>query len=145
MNAMLPDDHLAVVVLQNVDRFGSMRVSMPEELASEVLDVALPPSPVRIDNAIMQKAREWLGRIADKRIDRTQLTAEFSKYLTDQLVAQSDFAALGKPQALIPIASMSGDGGVTTYEFLVRYPHEQWRYKLTLTKDLKVAGLLLTQ
>jgi CubicO group peptidase (beta-lactamase class C family) len=145
MNALLPDDHLAVIVLENVDRFGSMRVAMPEEVASQVLDVALPPSPVRIDNAIMQKAKEWLGRIADKRIDRTQLTPAFSTYLTDRLVAQSDFASLGKPQSIVPIASMPGEDDTTTYEFLVRYPREQWHYKLTLTKDLKVAGLLLTQ
>lgn len=145
MNALLPDDHLAVVVLQNVDRFASPRVSMPEEVASEVLDIALPPQHVRVDNAIMVKAREWLGRIADKRIDRTQLTPEFSSYLTDQLVAQSNFAALGKPQDLVPIASIAGPGDTTTYEFLVRYSHDQYRYKLTLTKDLKVAGLLLTQ
>jgi hypothetical protein len=145
MNALLPDDHIAVIVMQNVDTFSSRRVSMPEEVASEVLDVAMPPQPVRLDNAIMQKASEWLGRIADKRIDRTQLTPEFSTFLTDQLVAQSNFAALGKPQAMIPIASMPGDANTTIYEFLVRYPHEEWYYKLGLTKDLKVSALLLTK
>ena len=145
MNALLPDDHIAVIVLENVDRFGSMHVAMPEEVASEVLDVAMPPSPVRVDNIIMQKAKEWLGRIADKRIDRTQLTPAFSNFLTDQLVAESNFAALGKPQAIIPVASIAGEGGSTIYEFLVKYPKQQWRYKLTLTKDLKVDGLLLTQ
>jgi D-alanyl-D-alanine carboxypeptidase len=145
MNALLPDDHIAVIVLENVDRFASPRVAMPEEVASQVLDIVLPPSAVRVDNIIMAKAREWLARIADKRIDRTQLTANFSAYLTDDLVAKANFAALGKPQTLIPVASISQPDGSTTYEFLVHYPHQQFRYKLTLTKDLKVDGLLLSQ
>ena len=145
MNALLPDDHIAVIVLENTDRFGSRRVAAPEALAADVLDILIRPAAMHVDNAIVQKATEWLTRIADKKIDRTQLTPAFSAYLTDSLVAKSDFAALGKPQALIPISSTAGPNGETTYEFLVRFAHDQWHYKLTLTKDNKIDGLNLEQ
>ncbi len=144
MNAILPDDNIAVIVLENTDRFGSRRVASPEAIAADVLDILMPPAAMHIDNQVMTKAREWLARIADKRIDRTQLTPAFSAYLTDSLVARSNFAALGKPQALVPIASRSGDNGDVVYEFFVRFPREHYHYKLTLAKDGKIDGLLLT-
>lgn len=145
MNAILPDDNIAVIVLENTDRFTSRRVASPEALAADVLDILIPPAAMHVDNAVMTKAREWLARIADKRIDRTQLTPAFSTYLTDSLVAQSNFAALGKPEALVPIASTAGDNGDVVYEFFVRFPHDHYHYKLTLAKDGKIDGLVLTR
>jgi hypothetical protein len=144
MNAILPDDNIAVVVLQNTDRFSSLRVASPEAIAADVIDILVPPATMRVDNAVMTKAREWLARIADKRIDRTQLTPAFSAYLSDSLVARSNFAALGKPEALVPIASSAGDNGDVVYEFFVRFPHDHYHYKLTLAKDGKIDGLWLT-
>jgi D-alanyl-D-alanine carboxypeptidase len=144
MNAILPDDNISVVVVENTDRFTSRRVAMPEAIAADVLDILIPPAAMHVDNAVMGKAREWLARIADKRIDRTQLTPAFSAYLTDSLVARSNFSALGKPEALVPIASSAGDNGDVVYEFLVRFPHEHYHYKLTLAKDGKIDGLVLT-
>jgi CubicO group peptidase (beta-lactamase class C family) len=144
MNAILPDDNVAVIVVENTDRFTSRRVASPEALAADVLDILMPPAVMHVDNAVMSKAREWLARIADKRIDRTQLTPAFSTYLTDSLVAQSNFAALGKPETLVPIASIPGDNGDVVYEFFVRFPHDHYHYKLTLAKDGKIDGLVLT-
>ncbi|HTA38374.1 MAG TPA: hypothetical protein VK760_04835, partial [Candidatus Acidoferrales bacterium] len=86
---------------------------------------------------------EWLERIADKRIDRTELTPAFSAYLTDDLVAKSDFAAFGKLQTIVPISSTTEANGVTLYEFVVQYPHDQFHYKFAVTQDGKVDGLLL--
>ncbi len=143
MNAILPDDNIAVIVLENTDRFTSRRVAMPEAIAADVLDILMPPAAMHVDNLVIAKAREWLARLADKRIDRTQLTPAFSAYLSDSLVARSNFAALGKPEALVPIASSAGDNGDVVYEFLVRFPHEHYHYKLTLTKDGKINGLVL--
>ncbi len=144
MNAILPDDNVAVVVLENTDRFSSRRVASPEAIAADVIDILMPPATMHVDNAVIAKAREWLTRIANKEIDRTQLTPQFSAYLTDSLVARSNFAALGKPEALVPIASSAGDNGDVVYEFLVRFPHEHYHYKLTLAKDGKIDGLVLT-
>ena len=143
MNALLPDDHIAVIVLANADDMGSPSVIQPETVAARVLDIVTPPEETHLDNAIVQRAREWLQRLAEHRIDRTQLTPQFSDYLTDSLVSKSNLASLGKLQTIVPISSMVGDNGSTVYEFLVRYPHEQYHYRLSVMKDGKIDGLVL--
>jgi D-alanyl-D-alanine carboxypeptidase len=143
INALLPDNHVAVVVLMNVDSFHGGRVASPAMLAAQVLDVIAPPSAARLDNAIVARAEEWLQRLADKHIDRTQLTPAFSTYLTDDLVSRSDFAALGKLQTIVPISSTTEDNGDTLYEFLVRYPHARYHYKFALARDGKIDELVL--
>ena len=142
MNALLPDDHLAVIVLANVDSFRSASVVQPEEVAAEILDIVLPPERANVDNAIVARAKEWLGRIASRNIDRTQLTPAFSAYLTDDLVAHAGFAALGKPLDFIPIGSSTG-AGETVYEFLVRFQSGRFRYKFGLTPDGKIGEIWL--
>ena len=145
MNALLPDDHVAVIVLANTDSLHSRDVVAPEDVAAQILDIVLPPARAHIDNAVIERATEWLGRIADKNIDRTQLTPSFSAYLTDDLVARANFAALGKPLDVIPIASSTQSGDGTLYEFLVRFQHGQYHYRFGLTADGKVDEILLTR
>jgi len=144
MNALLPDDHVAVIVLTNVDAFHSRDVVAPEDVAGQILDIVLPPQRAHIDNAVVERATEWLGRIADKNIDRTQLTPAFSAYLTDDLVARTDFAALGKPLDIIPIASSTQSNDGTLYEFLVRFASGQYHYRFGLTADGKIDEIFLT-
>jgi CubicO group peptidase (beta-lactamase class C family) len=143
MNALLPDDHIAVIVLANRDGFRSS-FAAPEAIAAQILDIVLPPAAAHVENTVLARAREWLARLAEHRIDRTQLTVSFSAYLTDDLVVKSNFAALGKPQTFVPISSTIASNGDTVYEFLVRFPHEQYHYRFTLTKDGKINGLVLT-
>jgi D-alanyl-D-alanine carboxypeptidase len=143
MNALLPDDHVAVIVLANTDSLHSRDVVAPEDVAAQILDIVLPPQRAHVDNAIVERATEWLGRIANKNIDRTQLTPAFSSYLTDDLVARADFAALGKPLDVIPIASWTQTEDGTVYEFLVRFAHGQYHYRFGLTPDGKINEILL--
>ncbi|MHB8147595.1 MAG: serine hydrolase domain-containing protein, partial [Vulcanimicrobiaceae bacterium] len=143
MNALLPDDHIAVIVLTNVDMFASGNMLQPEALASRILDIVAPPSVAHLDNAVVSRAREWLERLAADRIDRTQLTASFSAYLTDALVARSNFAHYGKILALVPVSSTNRENGDTMYEFLVRYPKVTYHYRFTVAKDGKIDGLQL--
>jgi D-alanyl-D-alanine carboxypeptidase len=139
MNALLPDDHIAVIVLTNADSFKGGHVADPRTIAARILDQIDPPASAHLDNAVVSRAKEWLTRLAERQIDRTQLTADFSAYLTDSLVARENFAALGKLQAIVPIASSANPSGGTTYEFLVRYPHDvQFHYKFGITKDNKI-------
>ncbi len=144
MNALLPDDHVAVIVFTNVDNFHSSAVVQPEDVAANILDIVLPPARANVNNAIVARATEWLGRIADKNIDRTQLTPAFSAYLTDDLVAKANFAAMGKPLDIIPISSASQDGGGTLYEFIVRFQNGRYHYRFGLTPDGKINEILLT-
>jgi D-alanyl-D-alanine carboxypeptidase len=143
MNALLPDDHVAVIVFANVDPLRSRSVVQPEGVAAQILDIVLPPARTQVDNAIVGRATEWLKRIADKNIDRTQLTPAFSTYLTDDLVTHADFAAFGKPLDVIPIASVSQSDGGTLYEFLVRFQSGTYHYRFGLTSDGKIDELLL--
>ena len=143
MNALLPDDHAAVIVLSNADGSHDNQVAMPETIATRILDQVAPPATTRLDNAIVTRAKEWLDRLADHQIDRTQLTPDFSAYLTDRLIARENFAALGKLQAIVPISSTSSPND-TVYEFLVRFPHEiQYHYRFGITKENKIDEILL--
>ncbi len=143
MNALLPDDHIAVIVVANTDSMAAGTVVSPLQLASEVLDVILPPERAHVDNAIVERAKEWLERIADKHIDRTQLTPAFSAYLTDAVLAHAGYAALGKPLAMVPIASRNGSDGSTVYEFLVRFQHGQYHYRFGVMPNGKINEILL--
>jgi CubicO group peptidase (beta-lactamase class C family) len=143
MNAMLPDDHIAVIVLSNTDAERSAAVISPEAMAAHILDIVAPPVTAHVESAIVERARDWLERLADHQIDRTQLTPAFSAYLTDDLIAKSNFASLGKVQTIVPIASEAAPGGGTVYEFLVRFAHEQDHYRFSVTKDGKIDGLVL--
>ncbi len=138
MNALLPDDHVAVIVLVNADTFGG-NATLPEEIAGRILDVLVPPSAEHVDNAIVARARDWIGRLASGNIDRTQLTREFSNYLSDRVVRQANIAAYGRVISMIPLASTPSPGGATQYEFLVRFTHAVRHYHITLTSDGKIA------
>lgn len=143
MNALLPDDHIAVVVFTNTDAERSPQVVQPETMAARILDIIAPPATAHVEPAIVQRAREWLQRLSDHRIDRTQLTPAFSSYLTDDLIQKSNLASLGKIQTMVPIASVGTKDGGTEYEFLVRFAHEQDHYRFAVTKAGKIDGLWL--
>jgi D-alanyl-D-alanine carboxypeptidase len=137
INAVLPSEHVAVIVLSNADT-SSEQITIPAELAGRILDLVAPPATAHLDNAVVARAREWLGRLATRQIDRTQLTPYFSDYLTDAVVAKANVAALGTLQAIVPISSTTESNGDTLYEFLVRYPRVQYHYKFAVTSDGKI-------
>lgn len=144
MNALLPDDHIAVIVLANTDSAHSAAMISPEGLTARITDILLPPRGTEVDTTVVSRAKEWLGRLAARNIDRTQLTPAFSTYLTDQLVARSDVRALGKVTAVVPTASMSERSGNTLYEFLVRFSRGgEYRYRVGLTPQGKIYELSL--
>jgi D-alanyl-D-alanine carboxypeptidase len=143
MNAVLPDDHVAVVVLTNVSSAG-ISTALPERVAGEILDALMRPSAQHVDNSVISRAREWLNRLAEGHIDRTQLTADFSTYLTDDVVRNARIASYGKVVSMIPIASVPAANGATEYEFLVHFARESLHYRLTLSSDGKIAFISFT-
>jgi D-alanyl-D-alanine carboxypeptidase len=142
MNALLPGEHMAVIVFSNADspRGG---VTLPEEVGARVLDVLAPPVATHLDNTVVTQAKEWLGRLASRQIDRSALTPAFSAYLTDALVASENIASLGQLQAIVPISSATESNGDTLYEFIVQYPHAQYHYHFEVAPDGKIDGLQL--
>ncbi len=142
MNALLPDQHVAVIVLTNADSLGESTVQ-PELVANRILDVVAPLPPAHFANVILTRAGEWLGRLARGDIDRTQLTPAFSQYLTDQLVEQTDLKSLGPVISMVPIESYQSSDD-TVYVFDVRFRRGALRYQFKVTPDGKVDGIQLS-
>lgn len=142
MNALLPDQHVAVIVLTNTDSLHGQDVVSPERIANRILDVVAPLPPAHFANAIMQRASEWLGRLARDDIDRTQLTPQFSQFLSDQVVIRADLKGAGPVLSMVPIESFQRSGD-TVYVFDVKFRSGAYRYQFTLAPDGKIDGLLL--
>ncbi len=143
MNALLPDEHVAVIVLSNADSLHAQTTVSPERLANHVLDIVAPLPPASFGNVIMQRAGEWLGRLQRLDLDRTQLTPQFGQYLTDQVVIRADLKGLGPVQSMVPIESFERSGD-TVYVFDVKFAHGALRYDFALAPDGKIDGLLFT-
>ncbi|HEY2477090.1 MAG TPA: serine hydrolase domain-containing protein [Candidatus Cybelea sp.] len=143
MSALLPQQHVGVIVLSNADSFHGP-VAIPEELGARILDLIVPPTTAHLDNAIVDRAKEWLSRLATGRIDRDELTPNFSAYLTDDLVAHDNVAALGPLVSIVPESSTTEKSGNTLYEFLVHYRRAHYHYEFELTPAGKIDGLSLT-
>lgn len=140
-NALLPEEHVGIIVFSNAD--GSHNVALPEEIGARVLDLIVPPRSTRMDNAIVERARDWLGRLTTGQIERGELTASFSAYLTDDLVEHDNFGRLGPLISIVPLSSTSETNGDTLYEFLVRFRRGQYHYDFELSPDGKIDGLRL--
>jgi D-alanyl-D-alanine carboxypeptidase len=142
MNAMLPDEHLSVIVLANADSLNGATTVEPERLANRILDIIAPLPPAHFGNLITTRATEWLGRLARVDVDRTQLTTAFSQYLSDQVVHRADVASLGPALSLVPVESYQRSDD-TVYVFDVRFRHGAYRFDFTLAPDGKIDGLFL--
>jgi CubicO group peptidase (beta-lactamase class C family) len=140
VNALLPDQHVAVIVLANADSLSGETTVQPERLADRILNVIAPLPPAHFGSTITQRAAEWLGRLQRVDIDRTQLTPSFSQYLSDQLVHQADFAEYGPVLSVVPVESYQQSGD-TVYVFDVRFRRGSYRFHFTLAPDAKVDGL----
>src|SRR5579872_1153857 len=142
MNALLPDEHVAVIVLANADSLGGETTVEPERLADRILNAIAPLPPAHFGSTITQRAAEWLDRLQRVDIDRTQLTSDFSQYLSDQLVHQADFASYGPVLSLVPVESYQ-DSDDTVYVFDVKFRRAGFRFHFKLAPDAKVDGLFL--
>jgi CubicO group peptidase (beta-lactamase class C family) len=141
MNALLPSQHVSVIVLSNADSLHGS-VTIPEQVAARVLDV-LAPAPVALDNPVITKAKDWLERLASGQIDRAALTPSFSAYLTDEVIAHANFSSLGQLQEIVPVSSTTETNGDTLYDFLVRYPHAEYHYHFEVAPNGKIDGISL--
>ncbi len=141
-NALLPNEHVAVIVFSNADSFHGA-VTTPESIGNRILNLLLPPATAALDNAVITRAKEWLLRLASGRIDRAELTPTFSAYLSDDLIARENFSALGRLEEIVPVSSTTESNGDTLYEFLVHYPRAQYEYHFEVAPDGKIDGITL--
>jgi CubicO group peptidase (beta-lactamase class C family) len=142
-NALLPQQHVAVIVFSNADSLHGP-TTIPESLAGRILDLIVPPTTARLDNATIERAKEWLTLLASGHVRRDELTPAFSAYLTDDFIARQNLAGLGPLLSIVPISSTAEADGDTLYEFLVRYRYAQYHYDFELTAQGKIDGIRLT-
>jgi D-alanyl-D-alanine carboxypeptidase len=142
MNAELPEDHIAVIVLANAGSSAGETTMSPERMANRILDLVAPLPAATFSSVIVQRASDWLGRLQRLDIDRTQLTPAFSQYLTDQVVIDADLKSEGPLESIVPVESFERSGD-TVYVFDVRFRRGAMRCEFSLTPDGKIDQLLL--
>jgi len=142
MNALLPEQHVGVIVFSNADSV-HVPTTIPEGLGGRILDLIVPSSTAHLSNATIERAREWLTLLASGHILRDELTPAFSAYLTDDFVARQNLAGLGPLLSIVPVSSTAESNGDTLYEFLVRYRYAQYHYDFEITAQGKIDGIRL--
>jgi CubicO group peptidase (beta-lactamase class C family) len=142
MNALLPEQHVGVIVFSNADSL-HVPTTIPEGLGGRILDLIVPSSTAHLSNATIERAREWLTLLASGHIRRDELTPAFSAYLTDDFVARQNLAGLGPLLSIVPVSSTAESNGDTLYEFLVRYRYAQYHYDFEITAQGKIDGIRL--
>jgi CubicO group peptidase (beta-lactamase class C family) len=142
MNALLPEQHVGVIVFSNADSL-HVPTTIPEGLGGRILDLIVPSTTARLNNATIERAKEWLTLLASGHVRRDELTPAFSAYLTDDFVARQNIAGLGPLLSIVPVSSTAESNGDTLYEFLVRYRYAQYHYQFELTAQGKIDGIRL--
>lgn len=142
MNELLPDQHIAVIVLANAGGVRGRSTVSPERIANRILAIVAPLPPVTFSSSITQRAASWIGRLQRLDIDRTELTPAFSKYLSDQVVIRAGLKSEGPLESIVPVESYDRSGD-TVYVFDIRFRGGWMRYEFALAADGKVDGLLL--
>ncbi len=137
--ALFPDDDTSIVVFSNATPSASSstigRAIAEEIYGNAAADAGLP------DAAVL--ARSWLLDLAQGRIDRSAITADFNALMTPARVAQaaSTLAPLGTPQVRNARAALRG--GLVVNTLTVTYPTKTLQAILYRTHDGKIAELFL--
>jgi D-alanyl-D-alanine carboxypeptidase len=143
MNALLPDRHIAVIVLANAGMSAENESTVePERVANRILDAIAPLPQAHVANDVVARATEWIGRLQGNRIDRTQLTADFSQYLSDAVVERANLKGYGPLISLTPIESDQRSNDVV-YVFDAKFRSGSARFLFGLTPDGKIDELFL--
>jgi D-alanyl-D-alanine carboxypeptidase len=132
-NEVYPDDHVAIVVLTNMDATGT-----PEQIASSISKTIFAST-----DPATPKTTEQMRKIFDElqkgRIDRAQFTSNANAYFDDQAI--KDFASslgpLGTPQEFIQ-AGQSLRGGMTLRRYRIKFPAKTLRLTTFIMPDGKI-------
>ena len=152
LNAIFPDDGLAIVVLSNGYGFDGQA----DRVVREIFETYYPPTAAELaagftpapdeDEAIRARVKEWVTRFASGNIDRAQLTPSMSEVLTPDIVAQSSaiLAQYGEPQKFAYAGKQSIDAG-TLYTYRVEYTSKVLRWIFVLAPDGKITRARFAQ
>jgi D-alanyl-D-alanine carboxypeptidase len=147
-NLMLPDARLAVIVLTDADYSSPDRLSQKiaelfeprskesrKSSATAVAPVAPPPP-----DSELAAAKMWFHRMQVGHIDRDALTADFSAFLSDSMIAGAarTLGPFGTPRSF-SLTDEGERGGMTTSVYRVTFARrvvQIWMYR---TRDAKLA------
>ncbi|MGA8808726.1 MAG: serine hydrolase domain-containing protein [Thermoanaerobaculia bacterium] len=132
-NEVYPDDHVAIVVLTNMDA-----ASASEQIAGSISRTIFAST-----DPATPKTTEQMRRIFDElqkgRIDRAQFTSNANAYFDDQAI--KDFASslgpLGTPQEFVQ-AGQSLRGGMTLRRYRIKFPTKTLRLTTFIMPDGKI-------
>lgn len=139
-NLVWPDDKLAVAVLTNQDASGAAG-----EIATRVRDAlfrAVSPAIVESD----RRVKQMLVELADKKLDKSRLTANLASYFTDEAIAEfadtlRPLGALGE----IEQQSFARRGGMTFRRYKAKYGDQAMSISVYETDDGKLEQFLLSK
>lgn len=121
-NAVYPDDHVAVVVLTNLDA-----TSASGDIASRIANLLFATTDPATPKATEQ-ARKIFEALQKGQIDRSLFTSNANAYFSD--IALQDFASslgpLGTPQEFVQ-TRQSLRGGMTLRSYRVKFPNKTLR------------------
>jgi D-alanyl-D-alanine carboxypeptidase len=137
--ALYPDDDTSIVVFANAtpsDVSSTIGRAIAEDIyGSAAADAGLP------DAAAL--TRTWLINLAQGKIDRSVLTADFNAFMTPQRIAEAvtSLAPLGTPQVENTRSALRG--GLVVNVLTVTFKTKSMRALLYRTPDGKIAELFL--
>jgi CubicO group peptidase (beta-lactamase class C family) len=139
-NLVWPDDRLAVAVLTNQDASGAAA-----EIATRVRDAlfrAVSPASVESD----RRVKQMLVELADKKLDRSRLTANLASYFTDEAIAEfadtlRPLGALGEVEQV----SSARRGGMTFRRYKAKYGGQAMSITVYETDDGKLEQFLISK
>jgi CubicO group peptidase (beta-lactamase class C family) len=132
-NEVYPDDHVAIVVLTNMDATGT-----PEQIASSISKTIFAST-----DPATPKTTEQMRKIFDElqkgRIDRSRFTSNANAYFDDQAI--KDFASslgpLGTPQEFVQ-SGQSLRGGMTLRRYRIKFAAKTLRLTTFIMPDGKI-------
>ncbi len=99
-------------------------------------------SPMSVDPAVAARAKDWMRRVQNGRIDRSQLDDQMNRLLTDDLLKSvaTQFGPLGEPTAfeLVTRKTMPPND---IYVFKATFRSTTWLWIFATGPEGKIAGL----
>ena len=151
LNAIFPDDQLAVVILSNVSD-GPFR-GETEKLTLNVLALydpkvaplaqaaSAPPLPLVDDPAVNALANKLWDQITSGQLDRSLLSSQMNAAMTPELLARvgPQLQSLGTLQSL-KLSQKTAMGGGTNYIYIGNFTGGEHKIDIFMTADGKVGG-----
>jgi D-alanyl-D-alanine carboxypeptidase len=133
LNAIFPNDRLAIVVLSNgsIEDFGGQ----PERIVREVFESLL----LTDDPSVSSLAKKIFNQVRQGEIDTTLLTENMSEGFHSQMpTVMNNFAALGDLEELVFQGRRSSENGMTKYTYRGSFAAGEHQIEISINSDGKV-------